>query len=87
MNERDTFLFPYFSERCGEARAALWKHMDERGLYQRDGWSIYEFTREMSGGTELVMRPIHPRLSAPLGLECVCTIDEPGSKVSADCNT
>jgi len=38
--------------------------MDERGLYERDGWSIYEFTREVNGGTELVMRPIHPRRDA-----------------------
>jgi len=87
MDAKDAVLFPEFAERCEEPRIALWKHMEERGLYDRDGWRIYEFTRKADGRTELVMRPIHPNLSPPLGLECVCTIDEPGSKVSSDCNT
>jgi hypothetical protein len=60
--------------------------MDDRGLYGDGGWSIYEFTRDVGGCTELVMRPMHPRLSAPSDLECVCTIDEPGSNVSSDCH-
>ncbi|HLX23191.1 MAG TPA: hypothetical protein VKR38_07585 [Usitatibacter sp.] len=80
-------LLPKFIERCDEARIALWKHMRARGLHESDGWSIYEFIREANGGTELVMRPLHPRLSPPEGLECVCSIDEPGLKVSADCST
>jgi len=87
MNGKDPVLFPEFAARCEEPRLALWGHMDERGLYESDGWSIYEFTREVDGRTELVMRPIHPHLSAPPGLECICTIEEPGSKVSSDCST
>lgn len=86
MNVKEEVLFPEFAARCDEARASLRHHMTERGLHERDGWRIYEFTRDLNGRTELVLRPVHPSLSAPDDLECVCTIDEPGSQVSSDCS-
>ena len=77
-------LFPEFAERCDDARAFLRKHMTERGLHERDGWYIYEFTREVGGRTELAMRPIHPHLTPP-DIECVCKIERPGAPVASTC--
>ena len=86
MNARDEkHAFPEFAAACEEARVALRKHMEESGLREQDGWTIYEFTREAKGRTELVMRPIHRDRNGPPGLECVCTIDEPGWKISSEC--
>jgi hypothetical protein len=76
-----------FAARCAETRALLRKHMDERRLFERDGWQISESTRFRDGKTELVMRPIHMQLSAPDDLECVVTIDEPGSSIESECET
>jgi hypothetical protein len=76
-----------FTARCVEARALLRKHMGERGLFERDGWRISESTRFRDGKTELVMRPIHLHLPAPDDLECVVTIDEPGSSIETECET
>ena len=59
--------------------------MADRALRIEDGWRIHEFTRQMDGRMELVMRPVHSRLSAPPDLECWCAIDEPSSAVSSDC--
>jgi hypothetical protein len=44
------------------------------GLRARDGWKVTEVMREARGGTELVLRPLHLRLDAPDGLECVIWI-------------
>ena len=76
-----------FVARCEETRLLLRKHMQERGLFERDGWNISETTRFRDGKTELVMRPIHMRLPAPDDLECIVTIDEPGSSIESDCET
>jgi hypothetical protein len=84
MNTRDELLSREFGARCEDARAALRKHMAERGLRKEDGWRVHEFTRHVNGHTELVMRPIHSHLAAP-DLECLCIIDEPGSNVSSEC--
>lgn len=59
--------------------------MRERGLHAEDGWSIDETLRQVDGGSVIVMRPIHMRLDAPPDLECSCSVDEPGLKVSAQC--
>jgi hypothetical protein len=87
MSTKDALVFPEFAARCEEARVALRKHMGDRCLHERDGWRIHEFTREVDGRTEIVMRPVHLHLNEPSDLECVCTIDEPGSKVTSDCST
>ena len=49
MNER----YPELSAKCEKAREALREHMARRGLLERNGWKIYEFTRQVEGGTEL----------------------------------
>lgn len=85
MSTRDQNLFPVFSAACGAARESLWRHMEEKGLREKDGWRIYEFTRQVGGHTQLVMRPVHRELNAPPDLECLCSIDEPGSNVSSEC--
>ena len=85
MNTTDEHLYQAFCERCDDARAKLRQHMSELGLHAKDGWSIHESTRQVDGRTELVMRPLHPRLPAPTDLECLCAIDEPGEKVSSEC--
>jgi hypothetical protein len=85
MDPKEDLLFPEFAARCEEARRALTRQMAERGLHARDGWRIYESIRDVIGRTELVMRPIHSHLESPPDLECVCSIDVPGSAVSSDC--
>jgi hypothetical protein len=74
-----------FAKACAEARAHLWREMEARGLYERDGWKIVETVRPAMGGTELVMRPLHLRLTAPADLECVVTIDEDTTTVDSSC--
>jgi len=85
MSTSDDTLVLAFGAKCDEARAALQRHMLDRGLHEADGWRIYEFTRQIEGRSEIVMRPIHSRLEAPAGLECFCEIDAPASKVSSGC--
>jgi hypothetical protein len=86
-NPHEGSLTRQFVARCAETRALLRKHMDERGLFERDGWRISESTRFRDGKSEIVMRPIHLHLPAPDDLECVVTIDEPGSSIGAECET
>ena len=86
-HETDASLAATFTAKCEEARLLLRKHMEARGLFEKDGWRINESIRHRQGRTELVMRPIHLRLNAPTGLECVVGIDEPGHTITADCET
>ena len=81
MNER----YPELSAKCEKAREALREHMARRGLLEGNGWKIYEFTRQVEGGTELVLRPVHAGLPSPDELECTCRLEEPGSKPIAEC--
>lgn len=74
-----------FAKACVEARAHLWRQMEERGFYERDGWKIVETVRQIKGGSELVMRPLHLRKIAPDDLECVITIDEESTAVDSNC--
>ena len=83
----DDRLAHAFTAKYETARATLRREMDERGLTEEAGWRIAEFTREVDGRIELVMRPIHSNLSAPEGLECVVSIDEPRSNVDSMCTT
>lgn len=86
-NEHDSTLAAAFAAKCEEARAMLRGHMEARGLFEKDGWRINESIRHRQGRTELVLRPIHLRLNAPEGLECVVGIDEPGHGITSDCQT
>lgn len=74
--QSETGLANTFAIRREAARAYLWREMNARGLFERDGWRIVETTRETANGTELVMRPMHRALPAPEGLECVVEIRE-----------
>jgi len=85
MDTADDLISRAFGERCDDARAKLRMHMSELGLHPEDGWLIHESTRNVGGRTEIVMRPLHRRLSPPTGLECLCAIDEPGEEVSSEC--
>ena len=85
MNRRDEDLSRRFALRCSEARAAVRKHMLERGLLEENGWTICEFTRESDGKTELVMRPIHRKLNPPSEFECACIIDTRKLDASSEC--
>ena len=78
-------LYPELSAKCETAREALREHMARRGLLEGNGWQIYEFTRQIGGRTELVLRPVHSGLSTPDELECTCHIEDPGSNAIAEC--
>jgi hypothetical protein len=58
------------------ARTLLRSEMNARGLTEAAGWKIDESLRNVVGGTQLVLRPIHLREHAPEGLEYVVTINE-----------
>jgi hypothetical protein len=83
---KDNSVAHAFASKCEQARADLLKHMRDRGLLAEDGWMIVESMHQADGGTVLVMRPIHMRLAPPPDLECSCSVDEPGVRVSAQCN-
>ena len=85
MKTHDEGLSEKFAARCEEARSGLRLRMAEYGLREQDGWRIHEFTRQVIGHTELVMRPIHRTLAPPPNLECMCSIDEPGSHIKSEC--
>ena len=78
-------IYPELSAKCEEARKALREHMARRGLLEGLGWRIYEFTREVDGQTELVLRPVHAGLSSPDELECTCRVEQPGSQATTEC--
>jgi len=65
-----------FATRIDLARSMLRQQMEARGLTQKAGWKISESLRNVMGGTELVLRPIHLREKAPEDLECVVAINE-----------
>ena len=64
------------SERRDIARIMLRREMEARGLAEKDGWKIDEQLRNVVGGTELVLRPIHMREHAPDDLVYVVAINE-----------
>jgi hypothetical protein len=64
------------SERRDIARLMLRREMNARGLTEEAGWKIDEVLRNVVGGTELVLRPIHLREHAPEGLQYVVAINE-----------
>ena len=68
------------------AQEHLWEEMEKRGLRRADGWSIVELTREGRGGTEIVMRPMHLRLTTPEDIECVVAIVEDTAGIQMQCS-
>jgi len=83
---KDSSAATAFAAKCEQARSDLRKRMAEHGLHEKDGWRIHESMREAKGGTLIVMRPIHSKLAAPPDLECNCSIDEPGTDISSQCD-
>ena len=81
----DEILASAFTAHCNAARAHLLRLMAAHGLHARDGWRIGESTRHDSGLTHMVMRPVHRTLSPPPELECIVSIDEPGSRIHSSC--
>ena len=84
-SSHDSHAAQRFAKACAEARAHLRREMMARGLYESDGWKIVESVRQIKGGSELVMRPLHLRKAPPDDLECVVSIDEDSSAVDMDC--
>lgn len=90
MKDNDGSRTVSLSRALTEARAraeeSLWAEMDKRGLRRADGWKIIELTREASGGTQIVMKPLHLRLQPPDDLECVVTIGEDAAGIQMRCS-
>ena len=83
----DYTLAATFTSRCAAARAHLRKEMEALGLHERDGWKIAEIVRRSAdGGLELHMCPLHMRLKAPPGIECVVSIDPNEERVESECS-
>ena len=74
-----------FAEKLRRAHAYLREEMNKLGLLEEDGWKIAEILRECRGGSELVLRPLHLKLEAPEGLECVVWFVEEPARVGAEC--
>ena len=86
MRETDiAALSARFAEKLREAHEFLRGEMRKLRLLECDGWRIAESIRECEGGSEVVLRPIHFRLDAPEGLECVVTFTDEPLHVGAEC--
>jgi len=84
MGRSDAELSMRFSDKVQHAHAYLEGEMKRLGLFAEDGWKIIQVTREGRGGTEMVLRPFHFRLTPPEGLECIVWISsEPA--VDSEC--
>ena len=81
----DALVAARFAQACAEARIYLRRQMEELGLHERDGWKIVETVRQVAGGSQLVMRPLHLRLAAPPDLECVVALDLASTTIDSNC--
>lgn len=82
---QDKEIAAVFTRRVSEARAYLRREMEAHGLREADGWRISESVRQVDGGCELVLRPIHMTQIAPADLECVVHIDEEAAAIDSSC--
>jgi hypothetical protein len=85
QNTPDGQLSDEVIARIREAEAFLRAEMTKLGLLEADGWRIAQSTRDVMGATEIVLRPMHLRKSAPEGLECVVRVHEVQQKVETEC--
>jgi hypothetical protein len=83
--EHDTYIAARFAKACAEARADLLRQMEEAGLRASEGWKIVETLRQVAGGSELVMRPLHLHKPSPPDLECVVKIDLDTAAIDSSC--
>ena len=81
----DDALSAEFAEKLEHAHGYLRAEMEKLGLLEEHGWKIAEIIRERAGGSELVLRPVHLRLEAPAGLECVVWFMEHPTRIGAEC--
>ena len=72
------------ADRTRLARAHLLREMAARGLTEREGWKVVESVRQVPGGTELVLRPLHLHSESPEGLECVVKVRERDGAIDPD---
>jgi hypothetical protein len=72
------------SERRQLARTHLLHEMAARGLTEREGWKVVESVRQVPGGTELVLRPLHLHSEPPGDLECVVKVRELDGAIDPD---
>ena len=85
-SERDVTLALAFHSRAAEARVHLRAQMEAHGLHESEGWKISESVRQRPDGVcELHMCPLHLRLKAPPGIECVVALDPAEQTVETDC--
>src|SRR4051812_39665327 len=84
--ERDHQLAEEFTAHRAKAHAHLRHEMDALGMTAAEGWRIAESTREVVGGLEMVLRPIHRYLPSPPGLECIVRIETPVEVVESECH-
>ena len=82
---RDAAIAARFAKACAEARRHFWALMAARGLYEKDGWRILESIRQVEGGSQLVMRPMHLHLDPPGDVECIVEIEEDSAHVDTHC--
>lgn len=74
-----------FADKLKQAHAYLRAEMKKLGLLEEDGWRIADVVRECAGGSELVLRPVHSKLEAPEGLECIVWFIEEPARIGAEC--
>jgi len=86
QNTPDDHISAELSARVREAEAFLWSEMKALGLLEKDGWRIGQSTRDVLGATEIVLRPIHLRKTAPEGLECIVRVHEVHQQVESECS-
>ena len=85
MGQNDAELSVRFSDKVHQAHAYLESEMIRLGLLQEDGWKIIQITRAGRGGTEMVLRPFHFRLTPPEGLECIVWVSAAEPAVDSEC--
>ena len=83
--ENDTYVAARFAKACADAREYLLREMEQAGLHVSEGWKIVETVRQVAGGSELVMRPLHLHKPSPPGLECVVKIDLDTASIDSTC--
>lgn len=83
--ENDSYIAARFAKACAEARADLLRQMEEAGLHASEGWKIVETLRQVVGGSEIVMRPLHLHRPSPPDLECVVKIDLDTASIDSTC--
>ena len=85
--ENDTYVAARFAQACADARAYLLREMEQAGLHASEGWKIVETVRQVAGGSELVMRPLHLHKPSPPDLECVVKIDLDSASIDSTCGS